>query len=1195
MTDRSNTEFIDSLFFPDILKFLEMPHTSACVQWLLYRETFQSWMQSPDDSNHSRLLWVIGAPCSGKTTAILGAYHQLLREQDVVEGNHLVASFSFENSGEPLLRSADGMYRTILYQICSTESWIARKILETNSNATIGNGSTVKMQEIIEHHRRRLLDYKSLLLSALRHSCKHFQRVTVFVDAIDECLDYDWLEFDHFFHSLIHMEEFKNLRICLSSRVFGASHWSWLRLPGLSEPESGQDAKRNPVIDVQYENSDAILTYIDERLRLYSRDTDELLDTKEKIVKMSQGNFTWVKSVIDRLIGSLRENQTGQPEIPSQPVPSELRDVYVKILRTAEEPLRTWRFFQWMLLAPDLGLHGWRDLIPFLSDKAPQSLKKARHSKSKDWARDLGTVSEDDPRITELRRIICQISLGLAQVAPLSQNRHDGAIGDYHSTAGEAGSWVTADGNKWVVRPVHDSVQQFLEHENGFDELNSKVKNHRGEGLMMAMMTCLDYLNVREFSGLNMISNAGIFSQSEGSTDSLLSDGDASVRESIAGRSVSSAWSIGRRSFESAQPTRRRRPGSFESTQSIRSRPRSFESTQSNRRRPGSFESTRSVRRRPRSVESTWYVPRGLVIYDSPPPSAYDAYSTTTSSEESEVREGHLQTAVLARLKTEAEWHPGPPQDKRGRIDDWLQCLEEVFDIPNPESRPSSQVSTRSTALDIWPSEFLTHVITSFSELGKAAEGAGVDPTAVIIRLREGRLWARLRCFCEATGQTLTQWAESQGLQTWVSYLARTKANPYSCPNAGEVKNSHSSRWKDFDLNLNYCFDGGTRSLLHLESSRPLQQFPSTRLGNPEPDLADLDIESRLEGQLWYAMFQDDDPLTARFIPYRSLRTILTTETVTDLLREQPVIDVDKADEIRTSYSRVLGILLLMGKASYIYQLSEVEMNDACLPIKHTSRRLKHGSGQLNLFESQVPGKGHFIVIGLEVSQCRQFEGLQWSFLSPFLAKSGGHLQHYKLVSRYQPLPIVAPQVRTMSQTSLGQEFHDRVRFHVESFDFGEDMVRVASSHNFHSGAMLTSDPILGRKDVEIPSLPYPVAFEKSKMGALSVYRLCLEAGEPANQRQIRSHSFVMHSRAAREGGLVQTRIRSCLPISTRGHERLDRVSSHPIFLVGAAHGTMAGHTVLPIGSLAFSHTSHRRSKNAAFASTEVFEVGKTC
>lgn len=916
------------------------------------------------------------------------------------------------------------MFQALLYQVLYNQPKITRDVLRHCRETAVKNKPTTNptTSQIPLDHRR--LDCKSLLLDALRISCERFERVTIFVDGLDEFWDNQpeynqpWdngrselrSEIEFFLGDLKKSDKFVKLRLCLSSRNLGAFRWFWFPMPVASRSEHETEGAELLVVEVHLENHIAIRTYIDERLRLYSEDTDELVTAKHKLEEMSCGNFLWAQSMADRLIESLRQNHAGRLSMQTQPLPLDLKTEYSFILQSAEDPLKTWRFFHWMFLAPDLGLNGWRYIIPFLRDKPPWSLEKARGFKAsmplrtawafkcQDWAMDLDATPVQDRWVTELQRMICRLSLGLAEVAPLPKTSIDRPIGDYHSAAGEAGSWITADGNRWIVRPVHHFVQRFLQDEGGFHILNPRVKDQRGGGLLMAMKTCLDFINAQEFRTLDVFELPTISPHSQASGDSLLSDGDASARTSISSGSVSSARSFGlnRRN----NPVRRKSPG-------------------------GSL---------PHSSGST----------------------ASTPWDHSETIKKDFRVAVLAHLKQAAERHPTASLDKLRRVRHWIQSLREDLDDPNPATDSDLELSSMGSETDTWSSELLAYVMTAFPRFAKAAEKAGVDPMSVITRLHEGRLWGRLRCLCESTGESasggtsLMEWAESQGLQKWVTSLAYDKPDPFMHSErlANEVTAQQVLELPRFgpprtrvDINLTYCLDGGSRSITQLESMGTPTSFPlSTFNGIGDRD-DDLEIQNQLRRQLWSVETKTCEPggKHCPFIPQRSLREILSEGVLSTLLRMHTSLDPDRAVEIRASYVQVLAILLLIGEVSHMEQLFERGLNDAYLPIKVVSQ---DQTSWKTVIASQVPGKETFVTNSLEFGQWLEFEKLQWEVLSPFLARPAGLLHHYQLVSEKQPLPIIERKTQDSFGDNLGYELEEIIRFHNKSFEFEEDIVR---------------------------------------------------------------------------------------------------------------------------------------------------------
>lgn len=924
-------------------------HNSEHYRWLYRDKTFQDWFRNQGNPRKPRLLWVTGAPGSGKSTAIRGAYHQLLEEQDVLHGSHRVAAFCFQKDSGPLLRCPDGLYRALLYQILSHRRKTISEVIRKRHPKLRGD-------EAADSYRQDAYDYRELLLGVLSEDRHRSQSTTILIDALDECVDQSDLNLDRFFHDIVKSDDFSALNICLSSRHFGAARWLWLRPLSAIEENGALVEIDAPVIEVETENRGAIRDYIEEKLRVYSRDTSELVALKEQILTRSLGIFLWVEAIVDRLIEDLRRNKPGQLELRLRPTPSRLQNLYDGILCTAEDRAKSWRFFQWLFLAPDLSLQAWRDLIPFLQDNAPRSLKNSRNSE--DWASGLSTSVQGHPWIPDLQRIICRISLGLVQVALVSDSNVKMPADDCHSIGGEAGSWNTADGDNRIVRPVHESLRQCLLYEGGFNKLHPRVDDHYEAGLIMAMNTCLDFIEAREFTRLSKASLASKDIEPEASTVSLLSDGDGSARTSISRHS-----------------------------------------------------SARSLVHKP--------VYNGIISYSM-------ESSMTHSMEDLELYDGALQQgAMLARLNREAKQGSDSLQEKQLRVERWRDSVAEACHfnvIPSPTIASSFQHSTRSLRWENWSSELLSYLLTVFPEFARSAERAGTNSSHIVIRLRRGGLWAHWRHLSEEMpiNTSLKQWAESQELHTWVNFLTRTKESA-TLPGSGETRRPGLSRWINGDMNLSYCSDGGEGFLQqsacsHLpEQARHISSAPIS-----------YSLREQLSVQIHSAMVKNTHG--KEFISYLRLKSVLTETAVADLLAQEMGLAPEKARQVRACCLRVLGILIITENLPCMELLFKRGLNDKFLPVK----LIWPGPRQNSVLTSQVSGKDISIPEGIE--GITAFELYQWSFLSPFLAKPSGQLQHYKLWSHKQPLPII----ERPSAMRFQQHIEEKVRFSPDSFDFGE-------------------------------------------------------------------------------------------------------------------------------------------------------------
>lgn len=403
---------------------------------------------------------------------------------------------------------------------------------------------------------------------------------------------------------------------------------------------------------------------------------------------------------------------------------------------------------------------------------------------------------------------------------------------------------------------------------------------------------------------------------------------------------------------------------------------------------------------------------------------------------------------VLVHSNQEAERCSESLCDEFLNVDRWRNISGDAVHpecIPSPFIEPTLQLSGQNREWEIWYSELLSYILTAFPAFAASAEAAGVDASLVIVKLSEGRLWDRWVCLSEEilAETSLKQWAESQQLHSWMRYLTRAKDKPCNTSESGSGNLLRNSRWFNTDVTLNYCFDGGRRFVKRLES------LHSVRPTDPNSDsnlvAASESLLGLLEDRLRSAETQNHlGAERSSFIPYRLLRSILTETVLAAVLGEEAGLSPKKARKVRNSYIRICGVLILIKKVPYMKQILDTDVNDTCLPL-----RLHRPHGDKTVFLiSHVPGKSISVLKGMRTNESRMFEELQWCFLSPFLAKPAGRLQHYKLGSAREPIPVIQQcsveddRTRyTRHKTRFEKESETRVRFHPDSFDFGNHEV----------------------------------------------------------------------------------------------------------------------------------------------------------
>jgi len=113
-TDDVAGKLMEALAFDQMdtrLATISTAHADTC-QWLFARKEYTSWRDPEALRQHHGLFWIKGKPGAGKSTLMKCA-------RQCSENTHedLNISFFFNARGGDLERSAEGMYRSLLYQI----------------------------------------------------------------------------------------------------------------------------------------------------------------------------------------------------------------------------------------------------------------------------------------------------------------------------------------------------------------------------------------------------------------------------------------------------------------------------------------------------------------------------------------------------------------------------------------------------------------------------------------------------------------------------------------------------------------------------------------------------------------------------------------------------------------------------------------------------------------------------------------------------------------------------------------------------------------------------------------------------------------------------------------------------------------------------------------------------------------------
>ncbi|KAL4788196.1 hypothetical protein BJX76DRAFT_353493 [Aspergillus varians] len=325
------TALLDSLQFDHIdtrRSAIKSQHTETCT-WLLTHPDYLDWLDPSQALEHHGFLWIRGKPGAGKSTILNFAYNQATQ----VETN-IVISFFFNARGDALERSTDGMYRSLLFQFLNQlprlqsvlDLWEYDKELE-------------KLYQILEGQNRHLEWPTRLLQDLLRSAIDMLdhEHLIVFIDALDECDEYQVEEMVDFFerlgdHAVLNGKSFLT---CFSSR-----HYPYIDI------EHG----RKLTLELQEGHEEDIATYIANKLRIGRGTSAE--EVRTTLCRKAGGIFMWVVLVVNILNKEYKSGRVFAVQRRLKTIPTELSALFKDILGREEDNLEDLKLcVQWVLFA----------------------------------------------------------------------------------------------------------------------------------------------------------------------------------------------------------------------------------------------------------------------------------------------------------------------------------------------------------------------------------------------------------------------------------------------------------------------------------------------------------------------------------------------------------------------------------------------------------------------------------------------------------------------------------------------------------------------------------------------------------------------------------------------------------------------------------------------------------------------------
>ncbi|KAF5637157.1 hypothetical protein F52700_4894 [Fusarium sp. NRRL 52700] len=467
---------LQSLWFPAINRRYETlgnPANHTC-HWLFDNESFQDWLSGQNQERNQGLIWIKGKPGSGKSILMGEAFRRVTQRQEKAPAPSQTAAFFFNGKGDDLEHSVVGLFRSLIYQLCSKNSLFLQcfqKIWQTKAKT----GCFMTSEAIGWQEAELEAAFEKMMLQ------KSSGKVLLFVDALDEC-DSSSVRHVAYFWRKITKSAFASgidLKVCLSSR----------HSPSVTVSDC-------PEIIMEQHNSHDISTYLKQRIEIgIGIQNPQWHILEEKIREMSGGMFLWVILVVDDLLRSWDEGRsleylTKRVENTPQALETLFSEMFSQF--TSEGKNVAVKLFQWATLSTKLlRLHEWHHIMGFIRHPTPTSLAEWRAS-------DYFTENDE-----QLVKQINTVSRGLVEVTGRIEVPPHDSGSDVSSVGVDAGSLNLEYGGTRIVQVIHESVRDFFLRGNGFSVLDPSLSTHPiGSGHLSIMATCLDYVNIDELDAL---------------------------------------------------------------------------------------------------------------------------------------------------------------------------------------------------------------------------------------------------------------------------------------------------------------------------------------------------------------------------------------------------------------------------------------------------------------------------------------------------------------------------------------------------------------------------------------------------------------------------------------------------------------------------------------------------------------------
>lgn len=313
------TEFLKALSFErmDFRLAAITPAQGETCRWVFSRPEYLRWRDPKLRGTHGGLFWIKGKAGVGKSTIMRCILENLAESMP----DHHIISFFFNARGQPLERSVEGMYRSLLLQLLE---------------------KVARLQQVITLPRFSIAEQKwepHVLQDIFRKAVLGLQqeRLIVIVDALDEGDQAGVRAMVEYLESLTVAAQAKNISLeaCYASRHY---------------PHITAKSCESMIVEDRPEHAQDIHYYISNNLRVTHGTLRD--DLRLKLVGKSQAVFLWVVLVVRRLNEAF-DDGAGRAELFEvlHTLPDDLNDLLHDIVTKGSKDPRLVPAVIWMLVA----------------------------------------------------------------------------------------------------------------------------------------------------------------------------------------------------------------------------------------------------------------------------------------------------------------------------------------------------------------------------------------------------------------------------------------------------------------------------------------------------------------------------------------------------------------------------------------------------------------------------------------------------------------------------------------------------------------------------------------------------------------------------------------------------------------------------------------------------------------------------